>query len=60
MPTVKILNHAAVGMLQILERQKTREILFMKIKEECNLAVLGGYGRGILKMNSSGFNSSGL
>ena len=49
MPTVKILNHAAVGMLQTLERQKPCQILVMKLKEECDLAVLGGDGRGILK-----------
>jgi len=51
MPTVKILNHAAVSMLQTLERQKPCEILVMKLKEECDLAILGGDGRGILKMN---------
>jgi len=51
MPTVNILNLAAGSMLQTLERQKPCEILFMKLKEECDLAVLGGDGRGIFKVN---------
>jgi len=38
-------------MLQTLERQKPCEILVMKLKDGCDLAVLGGEGRGILKMN---------
>jgi len=49
MPTVKIFNHAAVGMLKSLERQNPCQILVMKLKEECDLAVLGGDGRGMLK-----------
>jgi hypothetical protein len=49
MPTAKILNHAAVGMLQTLEWQKPCQILVMKLKESCDLAILGGGGGGILK-----------
>jgi hypothetical protein len=45
---VKILNHAVVGILQTVERQKPCQILVMKLKEKCDLAVLGGDGRGIL------------
>jgi hypothetical protein len=49
MLAVKISNHTAVGMLQMLERQKPYQILVTKLEEECDLADLGVDGRRILK-----------
>jgi len=38
-------------MLDTLERQKPCPILVMKLKEKCDLAVLGGDGKGNIEMN---------
>jgi hypothetical protein len=45
------IGQTAVGMLQTLDRQERCEILVVKLTEECDWAVLGGDGGGILKLN---------